>query len=243
MKLPVGTGAPAADAAAALAQATAACRGVRTLTAEIAVSGRVDGQRVRGRMSVGVAAPASARIEAVAPFGAPVFIFAAVDNEATLLLTRENRVLEHGPSRAVLEAVAGVPMDAEALRLALTGCPSSKADPARARQLDADWRAIPDGDHEWYLHRESGRWRSIASVHHESMEWRTEYGAFDANGRPQAIRLASGNRRRFDLQLTLSQVEIDAALGPEVFRVQVPASAQRITIDELQHARPGIREN
>jgi hypothetical protein len=53
----------------------------------------------------------------------------------------------------------------------------------------------------------------------------------------------SVDRRRFDLQLELSQVETNTTLGPEVFRVQIPASAGRITIDELLHARPGIREN
>src|SRR5687768_4941678 len=75
MKLPSGVGVPAADAADALAQATAACRGIRTLTAEIALSGTAGGRRVRGRLSAGVAAPASVRLEAVAPFGPPVFVF------------------------------------------------------------------------------------------------------------------------------------------------------------------------
>ena len=57
MKLPSGPGAPAPDAGNLLAEATRACRGVRTLTAEIAVSGSVGGRRMRGRLSAGVAAP------------------------------------------------------------------------------------------------------------------------------------------------------------------------------------------
>ncbi len=243
VRLPAGPGAPAPDAADALSQATAVCRGVRTLTAEAGVNGRVGGERVRGRMTIGVAAPASARIEAVAPFGAPIFIFTAVDNDATLLLTRENRVLEHGPGDRVLEAVAGVPMDAAALRLALAGCASPNADPSRARQLGLDWRVIPDGAADVYLHRENGSWRPIATEHHGAIEWRAEYRAFQPSGLPQSIRFVSVDRGRFDLQLELSQVDTNTTLGPEVFRVQIPASAQRITIDELQHARPGIREN
>jgi len=216
---------------------------VRTLTAEAGVSGKVGGERVRGRMTIGVAAPASARIEAVAPFGAPIFIFTAVDNDATLLLTRENRVLEHGPSDRVLEAVAGVPMDAASLRLALAGCASANADGSRARQVGGDWRVIPDGAADFFLHRESGQWRPIATEHHGAIEWRAEYGAFQANGLPQSIRFVSADRSRFDLRLELSQVETNTTLGPEVFLVQIPASAGRITIDELLHARPGIREN
>ena len=67
---------------------------------------------MRGRLLAGLAAPASARLEAVAPFGPPVFIFVARDDEATLLLPRDRRVLEHGRPTAVLDAVAGVPMSA-----------------------------------------------------------------------------------------------------------------------------------
>ena len=103
MKLPAGPGAPAPDAADALAQATSVCRGIRTLTAEVAASGKAAGSRFRGRLSVGVAAPASARIEAVAPFGPPVFIFVATNDDATLLLPRDDRVLEHGRPDEVLE--------------------------------------------------------------------------------------------------------------------------------------------
>src|SRR5438034_567098 len=75
MKLPAGPGAPAPDASDALAEATAACRAATTMTAEIAVSGSAAGQRVRGRLLAGVGSPSSARIEAVAPFGQPLFIF------------------------------------------------------------------------------------------------------------------------------------------------------------------------
>src|SRR4029079_12587078 len=79
MKLPSGAGAPAADAAAAFAGATAACRAVTALTAGVVASGSVNGERLRGHLLVGLAAPASARLEAVAPAGQPIFIFVAHD--------------------------------------------------------------------------------------------------------------------------------------------------------------------
>src|SRR4029453_7965303 len=107
MKLPPGPGAPAADAAEALQQATAECRGIRTLTAEVAPSGNAAGGKFRGPRPRGVAAPSSARIEAVAPFGAPVFIFVATGDDATLLLPRDERIPEHGRPGDVLAAVAG----------------------------------------------------------------------------------------------------------------------------------------
>ena len=50
------------------------------------MSGSVAGRRIRGRLSAGVAVPASARLEALAPFGPPVFIFVAQRNDAQTVL-------------------------------------------------------------------------------------------------------------------------------------------------------------
>jgi len=238
MKLPAGPGAPAVDAADALAQATAVCHGIRTLTAEVAASGKVGGQRFRARLSVGVAAPASARIEAVAPFGAPIFILAANDDDTTLLLPRDARVLQHGRSADVLDAVAGIPLSAVDVRVALTGCVSEVVRP-EGRALGADWRVIEDGTGDaLYLHRAGGTqpWQLVAAVRPPG---RVEYRDH-LNGLPRTIRITGAS---FDLTLALSQVDTNVPLGAEVFRVEVPRSAQPITLDELRHARPGIREN
>src|SRR5262249_59576682 len=78
MKLPEGPGVSATDGAAALAEATRACSAVTTITAEVGVSGSVGGRRFRTRLTAGLAPPASARIEAAAPFGAPLLLLAAV---------------------------------------------------------------------------------------------------------------------------------------------------------------------
>ena len=123
MKLPSGPGGPASDAAPALADATRACRAVSTITAEIAGSGSVGGQRFRARLTAGLAPPASARLEAAAPFGAPIFILVANGTDATLLLPHDDNVLEHGKPAEVLEALAGLPLDAAELRRALVGLP------------------------------------------------------------------------------------------------------------------------
>jgi hypothetical protein len=244
MKLPAGPGAPAADAADAIAGATAACRAVSTWSAEIGVAGSVGGQRLRGRLLVGLASPASARIEAVAPAGGPVFIFVASGQDATVLLPRDDRVLEHGPAASVLEALAGVPLDPAELKAALTGC-ARAPDHAHGRSLGDDWRIVPDGPTELYLHRDPkiGRWQVAAALHRGeggSSDWRAEYRDVQ-DGLPRSIHFGGG--RRFDLSLTLSQVSLNEPLGSEVFRVQIPRSADPITLDELRHARPGVREN
>ena len=246
MKLPAGPGTPSSDARDALADATAACRAVSTITAEIAASGSVAGQRFRARLSAGLASPASARLEAAAPFGAPMFILVATGDDATLLLPHDGRVLEHGRPDEVIEAIAGVPLDPSALRAALIGC-ASAPDIAGAKQVSDDWRMIADGPNEIYLHRERqpAQWRLVATVFHPGQgadDWRAEYRDFES-GLPRLVRFVANKSGRFDLRLTLSQVDVNTQLTPEVFRVQIPRDADPITLDELRRARPGIRKN
>jgi hypothetical protein len=93
MKLPPGPGTPASDARDALAEATDACHAVLSLTAEAAVSGAVDGQRLRATLNIGVVQPDLIRLEAFA-MGQPMFLFVARGNAATLLLQRDNRIQE-----------------------------------------------------------------------------------------------------------------------------------------------------
>jgi len=240
MKLPAPGGAPAADARDALMQATDACRSVNTLSAEIGVSGSVGGQRLRGRLLVGVAAPASARIEAIAPFGQPVFIFVARGGDATLLLPRDDRVLEHGKPEAVLAAVTGLPLDAADLRRALTGC-VALPQAAEGRTAGDDWRAVTVDRSTVYLHRDAASqpWRLVAIEHKpaDAGEWRAEYRDHQ-NGQPRSVRLVSRDGRRFDLRLALSQVDVNTSLGAEVFRVEIPPRAVPISLRELEDAGP-----
>jgi hypothetical protein len=240
MKLPSGPGAPAPDAADALTQATIACRAVSSITAEVGVTGSVKGQRLRARLLVGLAAPASARLEAFA-LSQQVFIFASRENDATLLLPRDGRVLEHGQPGEALEAVTGLPLDASGLRLTLTGCAASGAGAVAGRQIGADWRVVSDQSADLYLQRDSraASWRLVAAVHREAgrPEWRAEYRDFE-NGLPHTLRLASTDTNRFDLRLALSQVEINAPLEPAAFEVKIPPGSRPITIAELRDSGP-----
>lgn len=241
LKLPAGPGAPAPDATGALDQALATCSAIRSFTAELALSGRTGGQKVRGRLAMGLLAPASVYLEAPAPFGAPLFVFAAVsDDEATLWLPRDRRVLEHGRPADVLDAVAGVPLGPVDLRTALTGCaPRPSGD--RARQFGDRWRLVP-GDADLYLHRErpAGPWQLVAVTHRhvDSIgEWRVEYSNFQ-NGVPRLIRFLSADRQRFDLRAELTQVEVNVPLDPAMFRLRIPAGTEPVTLDELRDGGP-----
>jgi hypothetical protein len=139
----------------------------------------------------------------------------------------------------VLEAIAGVPLDAPALLAVVTGC-AGAPDPARARALGETWRVAPDGSDEVYLHREgaAGPWRLVATVHRaEGAGWRAEYRSFQS-GLPQFIRLVSTRAGRFDLQLGLSQIDANTPLAADVFRLPIPASAAPISLDELRESGP-----
>ena len=154
-------------------------------------------------------------------------------------------MLQHGRSAAVLDAVAGVPLGAADLRLVLTGCTAASARP-EARALGADWRVITEASGDaLYLHRAAAQpWQLVAVVR---SPWRAEYRDH-VDGLPRTIRIVSAARdaaagAAFDVTLAVSQVDTNVPLGPEVFRVDIPRTAQPITLDELRHARPGVREN
>ena len=218
IKLPSGAGASlsSAEAASALADATSECRAIRTLTAEVAVSGSTSGSRVRARLLVGVESPGRARIEAAAPFGAPFFIFVATGRDATLLLPRDNRVLQHGTPEAVLDAVAGIPLSAANLDEALTGC-VAESPVASGASFGDSWRkvALEDGT-TVFLQRPAPAARWLVNVV-STAAWRIDYPDRRA-GIPAALALASvdaGGKLgdRFNLRLALSQVETNRQLG------------------------------
>jgi hypothetical protein len=239
MKLPAGPGQPAPDAADALAQSTATCQTIQSMTAEASVSGRVGGERVRGRLLLGVSAPDRARIEAFA-FGQLIFTFVASGGDATLVLNRDGRVLEHGRPELVLEALTGAPLDAAALRTTLTGCGAPPGG-GNGRSLGDNWRVLADGQDEWYLQRESSDrpWRLVAVVHRQAghPDWRAEYRTF-VNDLPQEVRLVSANRDRFDLQLRLIEPERNVPLGAEAFAAVIPRGAAALTLEELRASGP-----
>jgi len=243
MKLPSGPGIPVPDFDG-VQETTTTCRSTMTITVEIGAAGSIEGRGLRGRFLAGLAEPASARLEAIAPFGQPLFIFVARDGQATLLLPRDGRVLENGSPQAVLEALTAVPLDPSTLRESLMGC-ALFPEPTAAQALGDDWRVVSSAGREVYFHRDSGTapWRLVAFIHREPGRpaWRAEYQDFQvgpSRNLPRMVRLKSIDSNRFDLRLTLSQIEINTRLGPEVFQVQVPAGTRPITLDELRGEVP-----
>ena len=237
LHLPTGPSTPLSTPAPMLDEATAHCAGLRSVTAEIGLSGRVGHVKLRGRLQAGFAAPDALRVEAVAPFGAPVFVLAGHGGQATLWLPRDDRVLDHADPAAILDALAGLAVSPADLRRWLSGCPSEGFAPATASQYGTDWIRIAGtaGGSVWLRHGD--RWRLVETVSGPLVVELTDYTA-TGPGRVRIRGQGGESTPALDVRLALNQVETNVALGPEAFTVDVPASAQPITLDELRDSGP-----
>lgn len=231
--LPEGSGQPSADAVDWLAEATSACLRVSSLTAELMLSGQVAGRRVRARVLAGTDVSGRVRLEAVAPFGAPLFVLAANGASATLLLPREARVVTGTTVEDVLDALTGLRLDGADLHAALSGCGVADRDPVGGRAHGDRWRAVilASGATLWIERRESVPRLAVVALPGLWIEYPAVSAALGA------VRLVAGagtSRPRVDLVLGLSQVDENVALGPDAFEVALPADAVSMSIEELR---------
>jgi len=235
--LPSGTGQPRADYEPIFGAATASCRDVRTLTADLSLSGSAGRQRLRGHVIAGFA-PGALRLEGVAPFGGPVFILVAENGQGTLLLPRDHRVLQSAPPADILDALAGVALSPDDLLAALTGCVKAGAAPIAARAYGTDWIVVDlkDGGRA-ILHRTGADWQLVAGLF-GGLE--IDYGS-RLGGLPQMVRIHSadpGQAPRVAIELRLQSFDINAAIARDAFSVAVPPGTSPITLDELRRAGP-----
>jgi hypothetical protein len=234
--LPTGAATPYSGFAAAYDQATAACRGVQTITASMGMSGKAGSTTLRGRIDAGFAAPDRARLEGLHPvFGRPVFVLVAEGGRGTLVLTREDRVLRDAPPDQIVEALAGVPLGPEVLRTAIAGC-GFGGSPAEGREYSNGWIAAAAGDGDVFLRRGAAGWEVAAATRGPITIAYADYAA----GRPATIRIraGSGGRASADLTLRLSDVDINTTLDARTFQIELPDRPIPLTLDELRRAGP-----
>jgi hypothetical protein len=238
---PRGARAPLPNGAALVEQATSACRAVRTITAEISLSGRAGRQKLRGRAIVG-AAPGAVRLEGVAPFGPPAFILVARNGRGTLLLPRDHRILRDAPAERILEALTGVSLTPDALRGLLTGCFVPDGAPRDGEAYGDRWAVLGfGGEGQAYLRRDEGEWHLVAA---KTTILDVEYDEFSgSHPRRIRVRTPAAQSAAADLGLVLSQVELNVNLDANAFEINVPDDAEPLTLDELQRAGPlGARD-
>jgi hypothetical protein len=244
LSLPTDQGSPFPDFTAVHAQVSSACASVRTMTAELSLSGHAGRQKLRGRVIAGFARPASMRLEGVAPFGPPAFILASRDADAVLLLPRDApRVLRGASPQDILGALTGISLGPADLQAILTGCVSPMPRPAGGRLHANGWASIDlTGGDILYLQPAGGRgapgsqtWILRAA---RRGEWQIEYPAW-TNGFPQAVRLQSlQSGAMVDLTASISQLETNKDLETAAFTVSVPPGSEPVTLDELRETGP-----
>jgi len=239
MSLPAGTPAPLADLAP-LATALDHCDAVTTLTAEIGLSGRAAGQRIRGTLHAGFAPPDRIRLEAVAPFGGPIFLLAGGGGGATLLLPREDHVLREADPAAILEAIAGLNVAPADLAAWIGGCPGGARTIGNAGSYGPDWIGADLGDaaqSRVWLRRIAGTWRLAATTSGPlTVEFAEHTGV--QPGRIRLRRPEGTGRVAIDLGLAVRQVERGIDLPASAFTLDVPNDAVAITLDDLRQSGP-----
>jgi hypothetical protein len=211
---------------------------LKTLTAEIRLSGRAAGERLRGTLHAGFGTPAALRFEAVAPFGPPVFILAGRNNRATLFFPRDNRVLSDVALADVLDRLTALPLNADDLRLVLTGCLVEGATPTEGRAWNGGWLAVAlKPDVTAYLQQRNG---TIVIAAADYGPWLIDY-ADHLNGWPRTVRIRSREPERVDATARLEQLDVNVALEEKAFEIDIPADAERIALNDLRAIAP-LRE-
>jgi hypothetical protein len=231
--LPTDTGTPLPEVDRVLGDVTSACAGVRTLTAELALAGRVAGERVRGRVIAGLARPLAVRLEGVAPFGPPAFILAAHDQEAVLLLPRDRRLVRETSVARLLDALVGLALEADDLRAILTGCVVPAPRPLRGVLHQGGWASIAlEEGATLYLRRQGSQWIPRAASRDQ---WQIEYGGWQG-GLPRSVRLTSEAQAPtpVDLTVAITQLATNIDLPSSAFTVEVPGETEVMSLEDLR---------
>ena len=228
------------------------------ITAAVSVRGTANRQPLRGRLWVGADSRfRSLRIES-ADGVAPQFIVVAQqalgvaddgsDGDATLLLPRQQLIVQRENSRRVLTVVLGLPLSAQEFVSAFTGC-QNVGGSMEVTRLGANAAKVSIGTVrpvELFMRRSHRhpQWTLTAmsrAVHDGAFRWRAEYDRSN-DGLLRTTRIVSQEGagrmgRLFDVQLSLSRIQIGALVGPETFSFAGPLRARAVSLDTLQQQR------
>lgn len=236
--LPTDPGTALPDFARIHEQVSAECRNARTVTAELALSGRAGDEKLRGRVVFGFERPDSMRLEGVAPFGAPAFILVARGGEATLLLPRDERVVRGSAPEALLGALTGVSLSPADLGALVTGCVVAAPRPVAGHVHKNGWASIDlDGGASIFLQRQRDGWQVRAA---RRGDWGVEYPAWQGRF-PASVRLRSEAQAPVDVTAAISQLEVNVDVPASAFAVTVPPGVRPLSIDDLRANGP-LRE-
>jgi len=233
---PEGPSVPAPDAVPHWVQASEACVGARTFSAELQLNGHVGDESLRRvTLQVAMTREGAIRLLAVAPVGAPFFTLAGRTDRATLTLPRERRVLV-APASDIVDALVGLKLRPVDWLNLLTGCVASGQAVDGVRVQDATIVALQDHAARVRIEQEGSTWRIVAG---ERPDLLVEYP--EAQGRwPSVARLTSrrGAPLNVMLTMTIGQVNVNLDIPEKAFVLEVPSDFQPMTLDELRAMGP-----
>ncbi len=238
--LPEGPGEPFPKYAEVFAAAVSECSRVRSFEALVALRGRGQGGNVRGRIRVGFVAPGSVRLEGLAPFGAPVFLFVATPSDVTLWFVRRAQAVSGVPAADVLDRLTGIPFGPEDLRAVLTGCLVPEAEPIGGRSY-GDWIAVDLARGAVAYLRPSGdEYHLVAGIRDGLTVWYDEF----RRQLPRQVRVVSddgGSQASVpvtDLTARLSQVSVNVEIPEAAFTLRIPPDVTPVSLEDLFRAPP-----
>lgn len=239
--LPSDPGTPLQDAAAIHARLSSLCAGVRTMTAEIGLSGRAGDESVRGTVFAGFERPASMRLQAVGPLlVGPVFTLTARGGRATLVLHRDSAILRDEAPEAILEAMAGVALAPADLQAVFTGCvlPAPRAISGTLHangmaSIDIETTELPRRTAKLFLRRSGSQWQ-LRSAQRD--RWQIDYEPWTGSF-PQTVSLIA-REPSVNIRAALSQIETNREIDPAAFTVDAKNDLTPITLEELREAGP-----
>jgi hypothetical protein len=236
VSLPSGAGGPFPEFASAYSQSTEQCRSLSSLTAVLSMSGRAGRQKLRGRIDVGVENPDRVVLEGIAPWGKPFFILSAAGNQSTLVLPRDERYLRDAPPTAIIEALTGIRIEPMELQSAIAGCAFYVGSISEGRAYGSGWASVDAGAATVWLRLLDGTWREVAARKGALTVYYDEFAA----GRARRLRLVmkTPEGADADIALRVSQLEVNKPLDPAAFKLEIPAGAQPMTIEDLRRSGP-----
>ncbi len=236
--LPTDSGSPLSDYASIHNQIASDCSAVRSLSAEVSLSGRANGDRLRGTLHAGFRKPAAMRLEFHAPLlGTSLFVLAANDSAATLVLPRDNQVVRGPKAEDILGALTGISLSPADLLAILTGCVIPEPRATGGRLHTNGWASIElDGRATLYLQRAGAKWRLRAA---QRGEWRIEYPEWSQTATfPSRVQLSATSPVAVALSASLAQMESNVDLPDDTFVVEVPANAEALSLEDIRRSGP-----
>jgi len=227
---------PVPDAVRLWSEATEACTGAQTFSAEIRVSGSVGAERLR-RVTLQGAMTRNGEIKllAVAPAGPPIFNLAGRADRATLTLPRDRRILV-APAADIVDALIGLRLTPADWLDLLSGCVTAKRAVDGVLINGATIISLEDAGGRVRLEKDGASWRTVAG---ERPDLLVEYPEFLGRW-PSVARLSSrgGAAVVVRLELAIGQVFVNSPLAPRVFAPDTATGLSPMTLDELRALGP-----